>query len=145
MVEKLIPDSFSKIKIENISGSTIWNFIQFLFIVYWIQNILKLRFWPLAFISYKAFLRNRKSSGTSLPASFLHDLWWKVFLTLYSINWTIFIVWSPLLLVIICFPIYDIINFEINFSFLVQSFSMWPKKSGQKNKGLRTKRSFKIK
>ena len=34
------------------------------------QNILKLSCIPLAFNSYKAFSKNKKRSGTSLPASF---------------------------------------------------------------------------
>ena len=34
------------------------------------QNILELRCRPLAFTSYKAFSKNKKRSGTSLPASF---------------------------------------------------------------------------
>ena len=34
------------------------------------RNILKLSCRPLAFTSYKAFLKNKKRSGTSLPASF---------------------------------------------------------------------------
>ena len=34
------------------------------------QNILKLRCWPLAFSSYKAFLKHEKKFGTSFSASF---------------------------------------------------------------------------
>ena len=51
------------------------------------QNILKLSGRPLAFItcfSSKAFLGNKKRSGTSLPASFLHNFWRKIFFLLYS-------------------------------------------------------------
>ena len=33
------------------------------------QNMLKLRYWPLAFTSYKALFRTKRS-GTTLPASF---------------------------------------------------------------------------
>ena len=33
-------------------------------------NILKRSYGPLAFTSYKAFLKNKESSGTSLPTSF---------------------------------------------------------------------------
>ena len=46
--------------------------MQFIFIVYQVegyQNILKLSCRPLAFTSYKAFLKNKKRYGTSLPAS----------------------------------------------------------------------------
>ena len=34
------------------------------------QKMFKLRYWKLAFILYKAFLKNKKRSRTSLPASF---------------------------------------------------------------------------
>ena len=33
------------------------------------RNIMKLSCKPLAFASYKAFLKNKKKSGTSLPAT----------------------------------------------------------------------------
>ena len=69
------PWAFSKkVKIENISGSTIWTFIQFalLFVIaedY--QNILKQRCWLLTFTSYKKLLKKQRDlSGTNLPASF---------------------------------------------------------------------------
>ena len=77
------------------------------------QNILKLRYRPLAFTSNKACLKNRKRSGTSLSTSF--SVWFlkKKFFMLYSINW-------PNFIAIINFEIYlsflikpDIINFEI--------------------------------
>ena len=53
----------------------------------------------------------------------------------YSIIWPTIIVWSPLLLellnniciVIICFPVCDVINFEINFGFLIKPFSYMTK------------------
>ena len=60
------------------------------------QNILKLRWWPLAFTLCKVFLKHKKRSRTSLPASFLHGFWRKIFLTLYFRNWTNFIGWLPL-------------------------------------------------
>ena len=52
------------------------------------------------------------------------------FLMLYSINWPNFILWLPLLLeilknlciaVIYC-PVSDIMNFEVNHSFLIKPF-----------------------
>ena len=45
VLEKLLPDPYLKSKIEHIFG-------------------------PLAFIKYTAFLKNKKRSGTSFPASF---------------------------------------------------------------------------
>ena len=71
--EKLFPDPFLKNKIEHISGSIVQSFVQFTFIISQDdddRNILKLSSRPLAFTSYKVFLKNKKRSGTSLPASF---------------------------------------------------------------------------
>ena len=60
-------------KIEHVSGSIVWSFIKFVFIVYEVggyQNILKLTCRPLVFTSYKAFLKNKKRSGTILLGLF---------------------------------------------------------------------------
>ena len=57
---------------HNISGSNP-KVLYSLFLLYAIegyQNTLKLSCRPLVFTSYKAFLKNEKRSGTSLPASF---------------------------------------------------------------------------
>ena len=73
MEEKLFPDLFLKIKIEHISGSIVQSFTKFAFIVCQVEgcrNILKLSCSPFAFTSYKAFLKNKKRSETSLPAAF---------------------------------------------------------------------------
>ena len=62
-----------KIKMEHISGSIIWSFKQFVYIVCQVEgyrNILKLRYRAPAFTSYKAFFKNKKRSITSLSASF---------------------------------------------------------------------------
>ena len=61
---------------------------------------------------------------------FLYFIWRKIFLTLYSINWPNLIVWWLLLfeilgnmcIVIICLPVNDIINSELNRSFLLKPF-----------------------
>ena len=63
---------FWKIKIEHISGSKFWSFIYFVFIVCQVEDFgkwLKLSCGPLAFTSSKAFIKNKKRSGTSLPVS----------------------------------------------------------------------------
>ena len=65
----------------------------------------------------------------------------------YSSNWPNFIVWLPILLeilgnmriVINCCPVFDVINFEINQSFLIKPFFYMTKKSGQKCNISRTK------
>ena len=62
---------FWKIKIERISGSIV--LMQFVLITWQVdgyRDILKPSCMPLVIMSYKAFLKNRKRYGTSLPASF---------------------------------------------------------------------------
>ena len=58
-----------KIKIEHIDQRS-YSFLKFYVQVEDYQNILKLRCKPLAFISYKAFLKSKKRSGSSVPGSF---------------------------------------------------------------------------
>ena len=73
VVNKLIPDHFLKIKMKHITGSIVESFIQLVFIDCHVEGylkILKISYKPLDFTSYKAFLKNKKRSGTSLPASF---------------------------------------------------------------------------
>ena len=124
VVEKLILDLFLKIKMQHISGLTVWNFIQFVFIVClsWrlvkcIQTMVLNTAWKvskygpeknpswdkfsrsgkLAFSSYRFFLGNKRRSGSSLPFSFSAWFWRKILLMLCSINWPNFIVWLPLI------------------------------------------------
>ena len=46
---------------------------------------------------------------------------------------------------IICFPVCDFVNFEINLIFLIKHFCYMTKKSKQELKHLRMKRTFKVK
>ena len=74
VVKKLFPDSFLK----NQNWAYLWiNCLKFCPVCFFFcmpiegyQNILKLSCRLLSFTSYKALLKNKKSSGTSLPASF---------------------------------------------------------------------------
>ena len=83
------------------------------------------------------------------PPHFLNDFSKKMLLMLYSINWPNFIAWFPLLLeilgnmciAIICFSIYDVINFEINHAFLIKPFSTWPKRQ-DKNLNIWERKEF---
>ena len=92
------------------------------------QNISKLRCWPFAFISYKAFDR-RSLELVSLCLN-------SCMILLYSIYWPNFIVWFVLLEIMssvciaVCFPRCDVINSVIN---LVQLFSHMTKKISTKN------------
>ena len=67
------------------------------FLILYIENILKLSCKPPAFTSNKALLKNEKRSGTSLPASFSAQFFFKKIMSLYSFNWPNCIVWLPLL------------------------------------------------
>ena len=74
-VGETFPRPFSKKRtnIEHISGSIVQSFLQFVFIVCQVEGyrkILKLSRRPLAFTSYKAFLKNKKGPKTILPVSF---------------------------------------------------------------------------
>ena len=90
VVETLVRDLFKKTKIKHISGSAVWNFTQFIFIVYpsrrlseYIESKLltiKLFFHIKLFQKTKAFL-----VLVSLH-HFLHNFWRKIFPTLYSFN-----------------------------------------------------------
>ena len=70
------------------------------------------------------------------PPHLIHDFPREIFPMLYSSNLLNFIAWLPLILeildniciVIICFPVFDIINCDINLSFLINSFSYMTKK-----------------
>ena len=84
------------------------------------------------------------------PPHFVYEFSRKIFLMLFSINWPNFIFWLPLLLeilanmciVIICRPVCDIINFEINLGFLIKPFFYKTKLSGQKRKYLKNEKSL---
>ena len=80
-----------------------------------------------------------KHLGLVSPTHFAFDFLRKIFGMFYSINKPNFIAWLPLLLetlenkciVIIFFPVYDLINFENNLSFPIKLFFYMPK-SGQR-------------
>ena len=71
---------------------------------------------------------------------------------LHSINWLNFIAWLPLIfeicdnvyiaVAVVCFPVFDLINFRIYFSFLNKALSYVSKETEQKFKYLKNKKSF---
>ena len=85
-----------------------------------------------------------------LSLHFGHGFSGEMFLMLYSINWPNFIPWLPLLhkisinmcIIIVCYPVCDVTNFHIYFSFLIKPFSYMTKKSEQKFKYLKNEKSF---
>ena len=84
---------------------------------YWSRDMLKIFFLEI-------------SLGIVFPPHFVCDFLRKMFLMLYSINISNFLVWLPLLIEILgnmcieiaCFPYGDVINFEINLIFLIMPF-----------------------
>ena len=87
---------------------------------------------PELFFVFKRASYNIKVSGQHLS---FNDFSRKILRMLYSINWSNFIAWLPLLLkilgnmclAIISYPGYDIRNLEINLSFFIKPFSLYKK------------------
>ena len=88
------------------------------------------------YFAQSLFLKNKKRSRTSLLASFSASFLKKNIFSRYNLLMDqILIVWLPLLLeifgsmciVFICFLVDNIINFEINLSFLIKPFPTLPK------------------
>ena len=77
-----------------------------------------------------------KSLAIVSPAHFVYDFSTKMFLMLYSINKPNFIAWFPLLLeilgnmciTIVCEPGCDVMNFDINLIFLIESLFLHDQK-----------------
>ena len=138
-------------------GSTVWDFIQFVFIVCPSRGLPKYiasKMLTTCFYFIKLFWKTKRGLGlVSLP-HFRHDFWGKIFLRSYSFSWPNFIVLLPLLLgilgnicfAIICFPVYGIIDFESELSSLIGLLSYMTKYVRAKNLNiLRMKIAFKIK
>ena len=106
-----------------------------------------LDYWPRDMLNFNLSI---KGLGLVSPPHFAHYFSRKIFLMLHSINWPNFIVPLHLLLeifgnmcvVIVCFPGWDVINFEINLIFLIKTFWYMTKKSRQKRKYLQNENSF---
>ena len=100
------------------------------------QNILKLRCWPLAYTSYKAF---------SHPASVFAWFFKKNISHIISNNSAIFILWSPLPLdigrLVFCNYLFSSI-LKLTLPFWSSHFPTWPKKSEQKFKYLTSAKRF---
>ena len=96
------------------------------------------------------FVLLEKGLGIASLAHFAYDFLRKIFLMLYAINWPNLIAWLPLLLeilvnmciAIICQPSCDVINFEINLTFLIKPFSYMTRKSREKFTYLESEKSF---
>ena len=72
----------------------------------------------------------------NFPSHFVYNYSKKMFLVLYLINWTNLILWlsvrlkifGNMYIVIICFSVCDVINFEINIGFVIKPFYYMTKK-----------------
>ena len=113
--------------------------------------MLTLSWRSLAFTFYKAFLKNKKGFGTSLPAS-LSALYSKKNIFLYSITWPNFIFWLLLIHDIFSNMVIVIVNQTVTLKFwnlLYRSnqaiFSTWSKSQHKNLIILRTKRAFMVK
>ena len=154
MVEKYSQTHLWKIEIEHISGSAS-SLKCYKYCFYrtpsWglPQNTLKLSADHLI-LPYIKLFKITKMSGTSLQPDFLHDFWRKMFLTLHFIKWPNFNTWLPILLeilgnkgiLIICCPVFNVINFEIYLGLFIKPFFNITKKSWQKCKYLKKEKSF---
>ena len=106
-----------KLNILNILNVKIW-------------NILILRCRPLVFTFNKAFYKIKRGLKLVFLPHFLHRFWKKIFLVLNSISWSLFIAWFSLFveildsmcIVIICYPLCDVINFEVKLNFFIRLF-----------------------
>ena len=104
---------------------------------YWSRDMLNLNF-------------SEKGLGLISTLHFVYNVSTKMFLMLYSTNWSNFIVWMPLFLeimdnicvVIICQPGCDVIKFQINLIFLIKLFCCMTKNSRLKLKHLQNEKSF---
>ena len=119
------------------------------------QIILKRSCRPLAFISFEAFLKNKKRSGTSLSASF--SAWFSKknsFLVIfYNKNIPNFIFWLPLIREILRIMCIEIVfnqvvtswNLKLTLSFSSSRFFYITKNQDKNLNILKTKRAFKMK
>ena len=99
VIEKLFPGLFLK----NQNWAYLWiNILKFHIFCFnclpsWgLSKVIELSYKPFAFTSYKVFLKNKESSGNSLPALF--SVWFlkENISVVYSITWPNLNVWLPL-------------------------------------------------
>ena len=133
---------------------TVWNIIKFVLTVCpgrGLSNHIKTKGWPLAFTLYKDILKNKKRSVTIFSASF--SAWFLrknishvIFYQLTKFHcpnaFTSRDVRQYMCCNFICLPVCDVMNFEINFSFLIRPFFYMSEKSRQKFKYLKNKKRF---
>ena len=139
MVGKIVPEPFTKT--QN------WAYL-------WISlpNGIKFKVLTTCFDPILTFFKKQEVWNWPFCLIFSIILEEKKLSMLYSINWSNFIVSLPLRLEIfgnmyidydyICYPVYEVINFEIYLSFFIKPFPYSTKKSGQEFNILGTERVF---
>ena len=133
---EIVPDPF----IKNQNWAYLWiNRLQFYKICFYcmsksgLPKYIKSKVLTTSFyLTWSFFLKKKRGlEQKEVPLPYLlHNFERKIFLALYFINWPSVIVWLPLLLkisgdmciAIICYPVCDVINFEINHSFRIRPF-----------------------
>ena len=142
-MEKLFLDSFLKKSKLSISLINILKFIYFVFIICQVEdyrNWFKLSCRPLVFTSSKAFLKSKRRSGTSLPASFSAWLLKEhislvIFFYLTKAQCLVALTLSDIGQYVYCNSLLTRLwrnNFEINLIFLTSRFFYMTKKSRQR-------------
>ena len=132
VVEKLFPDPF--LKNQNWANLCV-NSLKFYSVCFYcmlswgLSKYIEINCKPLTFTSHKAFLKNKKRSGTSLPASFSAWLFKKniylvIFYSLIKFDCLVaFTSWEIGKYVHCnCLPSCEILIFEINLVFLIKPF-----------------------
>ena len=98
------------------------------------------------------FIKERGLWLVSIP-DFLRSFWRKMFLTLCFTNWLSFMVqlghafncWNIEQYVVICIPVYDVVNFETILSFLIKPLLCMTKEVSKNFNNLKMKIALKLK
>ena len=153
MLEKLFPNPF--LKTQNWAclwiNSLKFYIAQFYCVLSWgLLKYIEINSWSLAFVSRKAFLKNKTRSGISSPASF--SAWFleeNISLVILYINWPNFVVYLVLLCGILSNVCCNCLltrlwrhKFWNCLIFLIKSFFLHNRKSRQKFKYFENEKSF---
>ena len=129
-VGEIIPRPFSKISKLIISLDQSSKVLYSLFLSYAKMRLSKYIETKLQNTHIKLFKNAKIGVELGSLLHFFHFFWRKIFILLYSINWLNFIVWLYLLreilssvyIPIVCLQGCDVMNFEINLTFLIEPF-----------------------
>ena len=129
-VGEIIPRPFSKISKLIISLDQSSKVLYSLFLSYAKMRLSKYIETKLQTTHIKLFKNAKIGVELGSLLHFFHFFWRKIFILLYSINWLNFIVWLYLLreilssvyIPIVCLQGCDVMNFEINLTFLIEPF-----------------------